>query len=207
MATIIFILALALKLMLVIGIATAGYLLSRIHHIRQRQRAGQPSPPVHPVRGHGNPRPASPMAGAGPALHGGHPHTGRHSGAAMGGAQTRPASSVSMPMDDLAGRLLADYPQQVNLVLRILGWLGIVAGVMVTIVTSALSLFGWIAPKALRFWAAATPSMNEEGSWFASDEPLDLVGAKHVDPGYEFNPAGSIMREAAHQDAISSSRR
>jgi hypothetical protein len=194
MATIIFFLGLALKLMLVIGIAMAGYLLSRIHHIRQRQRAGQPSPPVHPVRGHGNPRPASPMAGAGPALHGGHPHTGRHSGAAMGGAQTRPASSVSMPMDDLAGRLLADYPQQVNLVLRILGWLGIVAGVMVTIVTSALSLFGWIAPKALRFWAVTAQSLDEEevlttSSW------KDPDGVGYADPlSYDYDPLGTIIR-------------
>ncbi len=173
MATIIFFLGLVLKLMLVIGIAMAGYLLSRIHHIRQRQRAGQPSPPVHPVRGHGTPCPASPLAGAGPALYVGHPHTGRHSGAAMGGAQTQPVSSVSMPMDDLAGRLLADYPQQVNLVLRILGWLGIVAGVMVTIVTSALSLFGWIAPKALRFWATAVPGPEEGDPWLGSDEILE----------------------------------
>ena len=176
----------AAKFLALLAVGVLVYLLSRIHQIRERKRLETCPMPADT----GN---SLPKAAPGPAA------VGMGNVAGVGG--TRPAAHPlpvgPLPLDDVAGRLLHAYPGQIDVVLKFLGWVGIVGAAMVSVITVILGML----PPALRLWAAATPDFDDFR--LGSDEPLDLVGAKHVDPGYDFNPSGAIAREAARQDAIS----
>ena len=110
-------------------------------------------------------------------------------GAVTGGGVVRPEPAGFL--GDPEAWILRQYPAKGALAVKTFALLGmIIAGL-------GAGLMG-----LLRLWAAAAPDFDEEDFRLGSSEPLDLVGAKHVDPGYDFNPSGSIAREAARQDAI-----
>lgn len=177
----------AAKFLALVAVGVLVYLLSRIHRIRERKRLETARPMPADT---GN---SLPKAAPGPVA------VGMGNVAGVGGARpaARPLPAGPMPLDDVAGRLLDAYPGQIDVVLKFLGWVGIVGAAMVSVITVILGML----PPALRLWAVATPDFDDFR--LGSDEPLDLVGAKHVDPGYDFNPSGAIAREAARQDAIS----
>lgn len=179
----------AAKFLALVAVGVLVYLLSRIHQLRERKRleTARQTPAVT-----GN---SVPKAAPGPAaMEMGHPIGVRRAVAPA----ANPSPAGAMPLDDVASRLSVAYPGQVEVALKFLGWVGIVGAAMVSVITVVLGML----PGALRLWAAATPDFDD-GFRLGSEEPLDLVGAKHVDPGYDFNPSGSIARESARQDAIS----
>lgn len=178
----------AVKFLALVAVGMLVYLLSRIHQIRERKRLEAAR--LKPADAGGSMPKAAPDLAA--------VEMGNAAGVGGIAGHASPPPAGPLPLDDLASRLLTAYPGQIDVALKFLGWVGILGAAMVSVITVILGML----PAALRLWAIAAPDF-EDGFRLGSDDPLDLVGAKHVDPGYDFNPSGSIARESARQDAIS----
>jgi len=139
----------AVKFSALVAVGVLVYLLSRIHQLRERKRI-ETVRPMPAETGGGMPKAAPDLAAVG---------MGKATGVGrMAGPAANPLPAGPMPLDDVAGRLLIAYPGQVDVVLKLLGWVGILGAAMVSVITVVLGML----PGALRLWAVATPDPEED---------------------------------------------
>ena len=139
----------AVKFLALVAVGVLVYLLSRIHQLRERKRL-ETALPMPAETGGGMPKAAPDLAAVG---------MGKATGVGrMAGPAANPLPAGPMPLDDVAGRLLIAYPGQVDVVLKLLGWVGILGAAMVSVITVVLGML----PGALRLWAVATPDPEED---------------------------------------------
>ena len=151
----------AVKFSALVAVGVLVYLLSRIHQLRERKRL-ETALPMPAETGGGMPKAAPDLAAVG---------MGKATGVGrMAGPAANPLPAGPMPLDDVAGRLLTAYPGQVDVVLKLLGWVGILGAAMVSVITAVLGML----PATFRLWAAAAPDFeDEQGSFLGSDEVLE----------------------------------
>jgi len=140
----------AAKFLALVAVGVLVYLLSRIHHLRERKRL-ETARPMPADAG-------SSMPKAAPDLRSVQMGDSATKVEIAAPAAPRPLPAGPMPLDDVAGRLLVVYPGQVDVLLKFLGWVGIVGAAMVSVITVVLGML----PGALRLWAAAAPDPEED---------------------------------------------
>lgn len=176
----------AAKFLALVAVGVLVYLLSRIHRIRERKRLETARPMPADT---GN---SLPKAAPGPVA------VGMGNVAGVGGARpaARPLPAGPMPLDDVAGRLLDAYPGQIDVVLKFLGWVGIVGAAMVSVITVILGML----PPALRLWAIATPDLEDENEDFIGESGWrDACGVEYSNLSYDVFPMDAMQQSAEEE--------